>query len=55
MDPLKVALTLLELAVRLIGLENAKAALSEMDVRLANAGADAVEVAKWGRTSEPKR
>jgi hypothetical protein len=53
MEVLELCRMLLSLVVSIIGIEKAKAELSELDVRLANASADAIELARWGRTSVP--
>ena len=51
MDPFKVASLLLDIVISLIGLEKAKAELSQRDVQLANVAADAGELAKFGKVS----
>lgn len=43
---------LLDIVIRLIGLEGAKAQLSQKEAELANLSADAVERARFGKTSE---
>lgn len=51
MDPLTVVSALIDLIIQLVGLDGAKAQLSKKEAELANQAADAIELAKFGKTS----
>lgn len=51
MDVLAIVSRLLDIILALVPIETAKAQLSQKEAELANASADAVEIARWGKTS----
>ncbi len=51
MDVIQIVAGLLDLVLKLVGPEKAKAQLSEAEVRLTNLAADAAELAKFGEVS----
>lgn len=52
MDVLVVVSHLLDLILKLVPIETAKAQLSAKEAELAQATADAIELARFGRTSK---
>jgi len=51
LEVIHVVGALLDLVIRLVGIEKVKAELSLREAQLTNLGADAAEIARWGRTS----
>lgn len=51
MEIVKVVAALLDIVLRLVGPEKAKAELSLAEARFAQSGADAAELAKFGKVS----
>jgi hypothetical protein len=51
MDPLTVISALLDIIIKIAGIEAAKAQLSLKEAELANQAADAIELARFGKTS----